>query len=191
LRQVVGKKSDDQFPVLLTREGVRRTRSQETQSFQTLQLPDSGVNEAGQRPITVERVAALYFHSFSLLHTCNRMCQVNYRLGTVVTRASADPTRKSLPPALVARVTSFILSPCAHRRYTASDCKCQLSKCYILAGSGTDRMSQQANAVERFAVLRLRRFLANALQSDAVDRACGYPGLSPDEVELARFRAPN
>ena len=52
-------------------------------------------------------------------------------------------------------------------------------------------MSQQANAVERFAVLRLRRFLANALQSDAVDRACGYPGLSPDEVELARFRAPN
>jgi len=57
---------------------------------------------------------------------------------------------------------------------TTSDCKRQLSQRHILAGSATSGiglMSQRGIAVERFAVLRFRQFLANArLQSDVVDR---------------------
>jgi hypothetical protein len=50
------------------------------------------------------------------------------------------------------------------------------SQRHILAGSGIDLMSQQGIAVERFAVLRFRRFLANArLQSHVVDSVQGIP----------------
>ena len=64
MRQVVGKKSDDQIPGLLTQEGFGAPDYKETQSFQTLLLADSGIDEAGQRPIAVERVVVLYFRTF-------------------------------------------------------------------------------------------------------------------------------
>jgi hypothetical protein len=63
------------------------------------------------------------------------------------------------------KLRSFACTPS-----NSSDCKRQPSKRHILTDSGTDRMSQRGNVVERFALVMIRRFLANArLQSGLLD----------------------
>jgi len=57
LRQVVGKKSDDQIPPVYS-------HSRGGFGAPDCILADSGIDETGQRPIAVERVAVLYLHQF-------------------------------------------------------------------------------------------------------------------------------